>query len=108
MPFADDNQHYIAVSKDWLQRKQQKKSVYGQGHVVLSHTQNHKYRPPLTVEEQGFLVVLGVNLEVSLWMSACWADLRSLCANYDVTTVAALPYLHLALLEHLSSLDVLE
>ena len=41
-------------------------------------------------------------------MSACRADLRSLGAHNDMTTVAALPYFHLALLKHLCGLDVLQ
>ncbi len=54
------------------------------------------------------LVVCAVNLKVSLRMCAGGADLGSLCANYDVTTVAAFPYLNLTLLEYLSCLNVLQ
>ena len=34
-----------------------------------------------------FLIVRSLNLEVSLWVCAYRANLRSLLANYDVTTV---------------------
>lgn len=39
-----------------------------------------------------FLPILSPYLEVALWVVAYRADLRSLLANNDVTTVAALPY----------------
>ena len=41
-------------------------------------------------------------------MCASRANLRSLGADYDVTAVAAFPYLDFALLEHFLSLDILE
>ena len=44
-------------------------------------------------------VILGRDLKVSLGMGADGADLRGGGADDDVTAVAALPHLHLALLE---------
>ena len=41
-------------------------------------------------------------------MSAYRTDLRSLCADYDVTAVSALPYLDLALSKNFLSLNILK
>ena len=41
-------------------------------------------------------------------MSASWAELRSLCTYYDMTTVAAFPNLDFALLEHFLCLNIAE
>lgn len=53
-------------------------------------------------------IILGVNLEEALRMSAGRADLRRFRADDDVTAVAALPDLDFALLEDLSRLDILQ
>ena len=53
------------------------------------------------------LIVLCVNLEVRLGMCAGRADLGSLGAHYNMSAVAALPYLNLALLKYLSCLKVI-
>ena len=52
------------------------------------------------------LIVLFVYFEEALRMATGRADLRSRRTDYDVTAVAALPYLDLALLEYLSGLYI--
>ena len=37
------------------------------------------------------LEVVLLELEVALWVVTCWADLRSILADLDVTTVTTLP-----------------
>ena len=49
-----------------------------------------------------------MHLKVSLWMSAGWADFRSLGAYYDVTAVAAFPHFHLTFLEHFLRLHIVK
>ena len=49
-----------------------------------------------------------MNLEEALRMSACRTNLGSLCADYDMTAVAALPNLYLALFENLCGFYVIE
>ena len=48
-----------------------------------------------------------MNFKVALRMVAYRAYLRSLCSDYDVTAVSALPYLYFALLKYLGSLYIL-
>ena len=55
-----------------------------------------------------FLVVLGVDFEVGLGMGADGADLRRGGAHDDMSAVAALPYLDLALGEDGGGLHVLK
>lgn len=52
------------------------------------------------------LIVLFVYFEEALRMVTGRADLRSRRTDYDVTAVAALPYLDFALLEYLSGLYI--
>ena len=54
------------------------------------------------------LVILCMNLEIGFRVIAGGADLRSFCANHNVTAVAALPYLYRALLEHFGSFHILK
>ena len=54
------------------------------------------------------LIIIYMHLKVSLWMSAGWADFRSLGAYYDVTAVAAFPHLHLAFLEYFLRLHIVK
>ena len=46
--------------------------------------------------------------KIALWMIAYRAYLWSLCSDYNMSTVTAFPYLHFALLKHLSSFNVLK
>ncbi len=71
------------------------------------HSQVHRIMHQADLKHQVALIVLLMNLEVTLWMCTYWANLRCLSTNYDMTAVAALPYLYLALFKYLRSLDVL-
>ena len=53
-------------------------------------------------------IIFSVDLEVALGMSAGGADLRSGSSYHDMSAVAALPNLDLALLEYLSGLNVVK
>jgi hypothetical protein len=55
----------------------------------------------------GLLIIFCVDLEISLGMIAGGADLRSFCADHNVTAVAAFPYLHRTLLEDFCSFNIL-
>ena len=54
------------------------------------------------------LIIFCMDLKEGLRMSAYRANLRSVCSDYDMTTVAAFPYLHFALCKYLCHLDVFE
>lgn len=53
-------------------------------------------------------IVLSIDFEISLRMSAYRADFRSLCSDYDMTAVAAFPNLDFALSEHFLRLHIMK
>ena len=55
-----------------------------------------------------FLIVFRVNFKVALGMVAGRADLGCLLTDYDMTAVAALPYLDLALSKDLCRLHIVQ
>ena len=54
------------------------------------------------------LEIILVEFEISLWMCANRANLRSLGAHNDVSAIAAFPNLHFASFENFSSLHIVE
>ena len=54
------------------------------------------------------LIILCTYFKITLRMIAYRAYLWSLCSDYNMSTVTAFPYLHFALLKHLSSFNVLK
>ncbi len=52
------------------------------------------------------LIIFCVDLKITLRMIAGRTDFRSLCSDYDMTAVTALPYLNLALCKYLRHLHI--